>query len=418
MNHMKIEEITETGITKVDTGMLHTLRLRSKQFYEKYIQLEKGSSFIDIDWDVFFEKYQYLVNEFIIREIAFTKWEMDTVLKGRKGKEIIFEELEKLDIQKPFTNEHSCRVHDPKELNEPWGRNTTTINGKTVSRIYGSTEGHPVLQAYRYKIGTWTADQAKVHCGSVEGSFEAALNKTEFSYAAIEKNIKIPQEQHKELFENLQSLANVSNKIKKEETIDEWNADIIKATFAKIVDSLRSVYFPVLTPKIGSEYYKTSYGKLFRASKKLMKSKQPKENVIKLWDIKRTEVIPEEIEKRIIPIFDISKAEDEHVICGIVYEPNRDHPDTDGDFTTKDEILKASNDFMERVRKYKIMHKFDTDKVILLQNVVAPTEFTMKGRKILKGTWYQILRIKDMDVWKKIKSGEYTGLSMAGSALV
>ena len=79
----------------------------------------------------------------------------------------------KEQIQKPYPNEHACRIHDPKDLETPWGRNEELqIDGKPVSRIYGSKKGHPVLQAYRYKVDQWTAGQAETHCNSVGGNFE------------------------------------------------------------------------------------------------------------------------------------------------------------------------------------------------------------------------------------------------------
>jgi len=86
---------------------------------------------------------------------------------------------EEVTIQKPYPNEHSCRIHDPKDLGKPWGRNVTTIDGKQVDRIYGDKHGHPVLQSYRYNTSIWSPLSARAHCRSVGGYFEPAVTKVE-----------------------------------------------------------------------------------------------------------------------------------------------------------------------------------------------------------------------------------------------
>jgi len=125
-----------------------------------------------------------------------------------------------------------------------------------------------------------------------------------------------------------------------------------------------------------------------------------------------------------VSIFDISKNKDEHIICGIVYEPgNVEYLDTDGDYTDKREILAACYDYMENCKKFRLMHKFEfTKQIVILENVIAPVDFTMRGYSkemysVKKGTWYMILKVNDPSVWRRIKQGEITGLSMAGTAM-
>ncbi|GAJ15535.1 unnamed protein product, partial [marine sediment metagenome] len=48
---------------------------------------------------------------------------------------------------------------------------------------------------------------------------------------------------------------------------------------------------------------------------------------------------------KFIPIFDISKKADEHIVCGVVYAPNE--VDSQGDTTTEEEIRKALYSYME-----------------------------------------------------------------------
>jgi len=251
----------------------------------------------------------------------------------------------------------------------------------------------------------------------------------------------------------------------------DWTMDDILHYYARIVDALRSIYFPVIPPKIGDKEYKTPYWECYRRARKYMKTKPPNEDKIKEWDKKREEIIKqsdkdiilqayqeyrledlsdEEIIEKIaeeflpigfdigywkqkvkevlqsenllnqnkfekfVPIFDISKKEDEHIVMGIVYEPNE--VDSQGDFTTEEEIRKAAYQFMEEVQKFKINHKGDYVAAKVLESYVAPQDLMIRGQKVKKGSWILTARILDEDIWKRIKAGEITGYSMAGRA--
>jgi HK97 family phage prohead protease len=79
------------------------------------------------------------------------------------------------DIAKPFPNEHSCRLHSPDGYDR-FRRGTREHEGKTYSIIFGHPKsgGAWEEQAYRYPKDDWTAAAARSHCGSHDGSFEAA----------------------------------------------------------------------------------------------------------------------------------------------------------------------------------------------------------------------------------------------------
>jgi len=79
--------------------------------------------------------------------------------------------------QRPYPNEHACRLRDPGDFKDGSFRRTTREhNGKTYSVIMGKLKGEDTMteQAYRYKKTTWTAAQARSHCNSHDGSFETA----------------------------------------------------------------------------------------------------------------------------------------------------------------------------------------------------------------------------------------------------
>jgi hypothetical protein len=73
--------------------------------------------------------------------------------------------------------------------------------------------------------------------------------------------------------------------------------------FAKIVDTLRSIYFPMLSPKIGEKGYNTSYWQCYRDARQHMKSQPPGKDEVKEWDKKRETLIKkdrlEDLESRI-----------------------------------------------------------------------------------------------------------------------
>jgi HK97 family phage prohead protease len=84
--------------------------------------------------------------------------------------------------EKPYPNEHACRLSDPDKYDK-LRRGTREHEGKTYSVIYGRPKGGGGWeeQAYRYKKSEWTAAEARAHCKSHEGKFEAASTETSVS---------------------------------------------------------------------------------------------------------------------------------------------------------------------------------------------------------------------------------------------
>jgi HK97 family phage major capsid protein len=65
-------------------------------------------------------------------------------------------------------------------------------DGKCIDVIYGIKSGKSEIQAYRYPKKTWTTDDARAHCKSHKGSFEAASeSKSEENGMEILSKIKI-----------------------------------------------------------------------------------------------------------------------------------------------------------------------------------------------------------------------------------
>jgi HK97 family phage prohead protease len=79
---------------------------------------------------------------------------------------------------KPYENEHACRKIDPG-MCDKFRSMERDHEGKMYRVIMGhmKSSGDWVDQAYRYPKDTWTAEQAKAHCSSHDGDFEAARDE-------------------------------------------------------------------------------------------------------------------------------------------------------------------------------------------------------------------------------------------------
>lgn len=87
-----------------------------------------------------------------------------------EGEKITLEEVEK-----PYANEHACRLMDPGQFDSFARKNCNAKHdGKCIDFIFGIKAGKSSLQAMRYPKASWTAAAAKTHCGGHSGSFEAA----------------------------------------------------------------------------------------------------------------------------------------------------------------------------------------------------------------------------------------------------
>lgn len=109
----------------------------------------------------------------------------------------------------------------------------------------------------------------------------------------------------------------------------------------------------------------------------------------------------------------IEKNSNEHYVTGIVYEPMTE--DTDGNYMTEPEIIKAAYWFAENGDSVDLQHSFEkltTAKVV--ENWVTKSDSTINGKSIKKGTWVMTVKIADSDLWNAIEKGDITGFSMGG----
>lgn len=100
---------------------------------------------------------------------------------------------------------------------------------------------------------------------------------------------------------------------------------------------------------------------------------------------------------------------------GVVYAP--DQEDAHGDTADADTIRKAQAEFMRegRLKNIDTEHSFTSEMAY-----VAETWLVRKGDPLFpdepEGAWAVGIQIGDPDLWKQLKSGELTGISLAGIA--
>ena len=101
-------------------------------------------------------------------EIDFNEKDYDEIIE----KSLITEE------ERPYPNEHACRIKDPDGFDKFARKNCAQKhNDKCIDVIYGIKDEKSTIQALRYKTKDWEAKDAKSHCESRNGTFEAAKPK-------------------------------------------------------------------------------------------------------------------------------------------------------------------------------------------------------------------------------------------------
>lgn len=105
----------------------------------------------------------------------------EALVSARDAGVITTKELQafKSETEKPYPNEHACRLRNPADFQEGSFRRTSREHeGKKYSIIMGKLKGSDSMteQAYRYPKDTWDASAARSHCKAHGGTFEAAAS--------------------------------------------------------------------------------------------------------------------------------------------------------------------------------------------------------------------------------------------------
>ena len=114
--------------------------------------------------------------------------------------------------------------------------------------------------------------------------------------------------------------------------------------------------------------------------------------------------------------FEIIKTDDDRMVAyGIVYAP--DQKDSHGDTADEKTIRRAAYEFLREARLKNIdtEHSFTSEMAY-----VAESWLVRKGDELFpdepEGAWAVGIQIGDVDLWKQLKAGDLTGISLAGIA--
>ncbi|MBA7604871.1 hypothetical protein ES703_11999 [subsurface metagenome] len=265
----------------------------------------------------------------------------------------------------------------------------------------------------------WWKNLAGKIKNTIKDEFEK-LDLEQFKAEGIDDDLKNPAVRHKELFADLRYLGNSGYpKLKEDKKWGEWKLKDALKYYAAIVDALRSVYFPVISPKMGDKEYRTSYWECYREARKYMKSKPPAEKEVKEWDEKRKEIIKDGQEIAKFTFKKIDKTE--HIVGGVVYFSYK--TDSQEDWTTPPEVWKALKRFMIEKKKLKVMHAGKEREIPIVENYFVEEQHHKGGMSpknlLEKGDWWISIYLGDKinkEIWKRVLRGELTGFSIAGRA--
>ena len=111
---------------------------------------------------------------------------------------------------------------------------------------------------------------------------------------------------------------------------------------------------------------------------------------------------------------------DKGLVYGVVYEPYK--KDAHDDWTTPEEIAKMAHDFLPRAMMnphHKSKESYKDSEVVTVECYIAPWDFryTPDSDLIIKDSWVVVSKIFSEEIKEQVRSGEFTGYSLEGSAM-
>lgn len=120
-------------------------------------------------------------------------------------------------------------------------------------------------------------------------------------------------------------------------------------------------------------------------------------------------------------IIRIAKADPKlHIVYGVVYEPNT--IDSDGDWASAETIQRAAHGFLMEFGSVGVQHADESIMkargISVVESYLWPSDGILGEQSIKKGSWIIGAKIHDEFIWDQVMSGELTGFSMHGEAIV
>ena len=411
---MKIEEITQKNIKKLDDRELHSIRLRFLQVWKKHFgnPIKKNE---ELDRSLILENYRTLKKEMEVRKLSYDVKEIDKILFKKS--------IYNLDV--PSLKEHVL-VEDFISLAGNYIKNPKSV--EKVDIVVRSEEGqNESIGAFVGNLVTDVMLKDSNVMYMVDGPVDEHIPLFDIVLRpkGITKVVNISKPETTEKYHRIP----VNETCKITATIDISEKKGIKALYCGDISKIATYLFDV-------KKWTMAKAKKWVKDQKVKKAEKFNCECIECGykmtseahcddlecpkcggQMRRAErpgpgkKVTKETEKP-VKIFKMDKAK--QIIGVVVYAP--DEKDTQGDTASEEEVEKAAHKFNIGDRVFKIMHKGKEIDVDLLESYLMPADVKIGKEKIKKGSWFAVCKINDKDVWKKVESGELTGISMGGVA--
>jgi hypothetical protein len=110
----------------------------------------------------------------------------------------------------------------------------------------------------------------------------------------------------------------------------------------------------------------------------------------------------------------LKQDEEKQIVLGVVMEPNAE--DTQGEFSTAEEIEKAAHGFLTKSRIMGKGHESKAEAEVV-ESYITREDMDIEGEMVKKGSWVMAVKVYDAELWQGIKKGEFTGFSIGGLAM-
>lgn len=108
------------------------------------------------------------------------------------------------------------------------------------------------------------------------------------------------------------------------------------------------------------------------------------------------------------------ESEELRLVYGVVAEPGAE--DSDGHWSTAEDIMEDAHNYLAKRQYVKLSHFLPTNSEVV-ESYISPVDWEAPdGQKILKDSWVMTIRVKEDDIWDKVKDGTIVGFSKGGIA--
>ena len=109
---------------------------------------------------------------------------------------------------------------------------------------------------------------------------------------------------------------------------------------------------------------------------------------------------------------------EERTITAVVLEPNPiedgETNDLHNDYYTAEEVEKACKSFNEYCNTPNLEHELNVSKEVceILKSFILPVPAKIGSQDVKEGSWIQVWKIHNDELWDMVKDGSFTGFSI------